>query len=111
MDTITKPRRGRARKVIPNAGDVKQSAIDTANGNGNGQDSAARTEPQAKSDGQGEGCSWLELVDKVKSHDGLISMAWHPSGETESISTNASDVRVLVGDAAYQLSTGEIISL
>lgn len=39
------------REDVLNAGDVKQSAIDTANGLGNRNDSASKSEPQADVNG------------------------------------------------------------
>jgi hypothetical protein len=43
--------------------------------------------------------------------DGVIATAWHPKPEANVIGTNKSDVRVLEGEAGYQLSNGEIVRL
>jgi hypothetical protein len=53
----------------------------------------------------------LGLKKAVIEEKSTVATAWHPIAREAIIGTNNSDVRVLVGESAYQLSTGEMIKL
>lgn len=111
MGTITGKRRGRQRKVVPDVEVNGQSEIKPTVVSGDGQVSSDGKDQATENNGRSQGVSWLGLVEAVQAESGLVSTAWHPEAEADVISTNASDVRVLAGEPAYQLSTGEIITL
>ncbi|HEY8084032.1 MAG TPA: hypothetical protein VIE69_00335 [Methylophilaceae bacterium] len=45
----------------------------------------------------------------MSSEKRVVASAWHPQPMRELIHLNHCDVRVLAGEAGYQLSTGEIV--
>lgn len=98
---MTSKNRGRpAKQVIA-------STID----NGNEQDSeSGANAPMPHGEG-GEGLPLSDLIELVQNCDDLIATAWHPDAVQDTINTNKSDVRLLKGNPAYQLSNGKIIKL
>lgn len=111
MGTFASTRRGRPRKAVLNDEANGQGEIKPTVDSGNGQVSSDGKEPPAKDSGSSERIGWLGLVEAVKAEQRIVATAWHREAESEVISTNASDVRVLEGDPAYQLSSGEIITM
>lgn len=111
MGTIASTRRGRQRKAVSDDKVTGKGSHEPAISNGDGQASSNGSQPTAKANGISKKVDWRGLVDAVNAHSGIVSTAWHPEPKSELIGTNASDVRVLVGEPAYQLSTGEIIAL
>lgn len=111
MATVTSKGRGRKGKVVSDASNAGQSAVDANAGVGHGQVGAGQSGAPAKSGGAIKRISWDELVEKVKAEPEMIASAWHHAPESEVINLNACDVRVIQGEPAYQLTTGEIIKL
>lgn len=111
MEKLTSKGRGRPRKAISNVGAADQVETSPTINNGHGQDSASGTHAPAQSSRAGEGLSLNELIKLVQNCDDLIATAWHPDAVQDTINTNKSDVRLLKGDPAYQLSSGKIIKL
>jgi hypothetical protein len=56
---------------------------------------------------------WESLTALVKEANKrcLVATAWHPEAQGEVIACESNNVRVLVGEHAYQLTTGEIIKV
>ena len=119
MAKLTSKGRGRPRKVVDNANHDGKNTSNDATSNGNGQTSAAGiglpTQPTREKSGVSR--SLVELTNIIIEHNlkhrqDVIVRAWHPSIDKEkTIDTNASDVQLLVGESAYQLSTGKVIKV
>ena len=57
---------------------------------------------------------WRDLVVTIRltyKPDHCIATVWHPDPYGELIDTPHGNVRVLVGEPAYQLTSGEIVPL
>lgn len=66
-----------------------------------------RKEPEARHQH-----GWLELIDAVKAESRLITRIWHPEATVALHDLgHGVNAQVLVGDPAYQVTTGEIVSL
>ena len=53
----------------------------------------------------------VRIVHERHSRDHQIAAVFHPDAEGELLETKIGNVRVSKGDASYQLTTGEIVSL
>lgn len=111
MGKLTSTRSGGQGKTFPDAQTINQSQPSAHLNDGIGETSERGLEVSAVAIRESKGISWTELVDKVKAEKAIVATCWHPNATEKVISTNASDVRVLVGKPAYQLSTGEIVKL
>ena len=63
---------------------------------------------------QREGLGWhgvAKLIVERNRRDHQISAVFHPEAEGEVLETKLGNVRVAKGDASYQLTTGEVVSL
>lgn len=68
----------------------------------------APREPVAESKTYG----WPNLIEAVRAEPAQVSRCWHPEPKAEVVELkNGSNAAVEVGAAAYQLTTGEIITL
>lgn len=87
-----------------------------SNSDGDRQVGGTGLEASGNADREGE-TDYSGLVEIVKTHNekvraDIINRAWHPEAtEGANIQTIISDVPVLEGKAAYQLSTGVIIEV
>jgi len=52
-----------------------------------------------------------KIIHARHSRDHQISAVFHPEAEGEVLETKLGNVRVCKGDASYQLTTGEVVSL
>lgn len=111
LQNITNKRRGRPAKNTNDAGSPNSVPAGVPDVSGDGQVGSDGKDQASENNGRGQRISWLGLVEAVQAESGLVSTAWHPEAEADVISTNASDVRVIAGEPAYQLSTGEIVTL
>lgn len=60
------------------------------------------------------GLGWhrvAQLIVERNRRDHQISAVFHPDAEGEVLETKLGNVRVAKGDASYQLTTGEVVSL
>jgi hypothetical protein len=58
--------------------------------------------------------SWKDLrahVEMLNAPDHQIVTVWHPDAAGEFIATGQGNVRAMVGDARYQLSSGDFVEL
>jgi hypothetical protein len=116
MGTITLKGRGRQGKAIPDGKADGKGEVNTELSNGDGETGGTGLEASGNADTKGK-ISYSGLVGLVQSHNeklrpDIINRAWHPEAtEGANIQTIISDVPVLQGKAAYQLSTGEIIEV
>lgn len=53
----------------------------------------------------------MALVFVLHCREHQIATVFHPDAQGETLGTNLGNVRVAKGDPAYQLTTGEIVSL
>lgn len=68
----------------------------------------APREPVAENKAYG----WADLTEAVRAEKAQVSRAWHPAPEGQVIELkNGSNAAVEVGAPAYQLTTGDIITL
>ena len=107
--------RGRQGKVMVDADHASQSASNNGARDRDGQTSTAPAWTPAhatgKTGGVSRALSFSDLISTLTDEPRLIASCWHPEPNLSVISLNAGDVRVLVGEAAYQLSSGEIVRL
>jgi hypothetical protein len=111
MAKLTSKRRGRPPSTLPDDRINRQAEGDNAASDGNRDAGGTRTTAQTDISGEGQRNSWLGLKKAVIEEKSTVATAWHPIAREAIIGTNNSDVRVLVGESAYQLSTGEMIKL
>ena len=116
MAKLTSKGRGRPRKALPDDRGNRQAEGDNANGIGDGSVSASELTTQADAIGTGERCNYAELVDLIKKNnhkntDLVIVRAWHPDAKGLTIETNQTDVVIEKGEASYQYTNGEIITI
>ena len=109
METITRKSIGRPRSIIPNDRTNRQVEGDDATSNGNRYISETRPEIHAESIGVQK--DWDGIVKVIRAEKRIVVRVWHPTPRGTTVETNKSEVIVLKGYAAYQLSTGEIIKL
>jgi len=109
MAKITSTGRGRPRKDISDVKYVESSA--TSNDQHDRVREVSEVGLEVSGQPSREDKSWLALKLAIVSESRLVARCWHPSPESDIVATNASDVLSNVGEAAYQLSTGEIIKL
>ena len=112
METITGKRPYRKRAPVesvhvePEAG--KQPEIDV----GQGQTGEPGFGAQAHDAAEGQGIDWLELMAEVHAEKRAVVRCWHPEAKHDLAQLkNGANIEVKVGKAAYQLTTGEIVSL
>jgi hypothetical protein len=114
MGKLTLKGRGRQGKAISDGKDAGEVEVNAEFSHGDGETSRAGLEASGNADTKGK-ISYSGLVGLIQSHNekvrpDIINRAWHPEAtEGANIQTIISDVPVLQGKAAYQLSTGEII--
>lgn len=61
---------------------------------------------------EGQGIAWLELMTEVHAEKRTVVRCWHPEAKHDLAQLkNGANIEVKVGKAAYQLTTGEIVSL
>lgn len=111
MATITRKRPRGARKAVHNVEHARQSTANATVNDGIGQGSERPLAAQKEPVREKQGCTFERLVATVLAEPRLVASCWHPKPTGNSIGRPDSDVRVLTGDAAYQLSNGEIIRL
>ena len=113
MDEITSPRRGRPRKTVADAIDVEQAGSDVADDIGLGQAVNEGSGIQAVDGGTREVPDWDTLKSTVRSmyKKTPVSTVWHPESQGDLLDTIWGNVRVLKGESAYQLASGEKVSL
>jgi hypothetical protein len=115
-------RRTSAGNTVPNGQDAGQVEAVPTVGDGNGQDGATGLEASGVvlREGKTHEAGLVAIGDLesiIKAHNAIIrgdviSRAWHPEAPAgANLQTNISDVPMLEGKAAYQLSTGEIVEL
>lgn len=110
MEKIPGKRSGRPRKTVPDAAPIGQDGIDAQGDDGNGHSGTGAPEASTKPAGKGQELSWLEFEAMIKAEKRMVATAWHPQPGAETIGLNHCDVRVLEGEAKYQLSSGEIVN-
>lgn len=111
MATITRAGFRGQGKTVHDAGATGEGTGHAAIDNGNGQNLKQVSGLPEKPAGKGQGCSFGALVEAVKNESRMVATCWHPKPTENVISRNDCDVRVLTGEAAYQLSSGAIIRL
>jgi hypothetical protein len=117
MATITRKGRGGKREALHDARPVGESTVNATDNDGNGQSVEQVSGLSQKPDRAREVCSFSDLVDIITQHNShlrsnIIVRCWHPNKTVTNVfGTTISDVTVEKGEAAYQLSSGEIIKL
>lgn len=116
MDEQSRPRRGRPRAAIPVAETDKQIGSDIAQESGNGPASEAGTEVSTDVVGTSKASNGLvsfeELSEIARNEWRQVVRIWHPEAKDSLIlHKNGSGIEVLKGDAAYQLTTGEVVEV
>jgi len=112
METVTSKRPGRPRKTVepvhvePEAGEQYQSNAGDREASEQGV-GVSKIAPE-----KGQGIDWLGLMDAIKAENRMVVRCWHPEPNAESGEwKNGINFEVKHGAAAYQLTTGEIVSL
>lgn len=111
MATITRKGYRGKREVVLNARPVGESTSHDAANDGIREIGKSQPGVQENDAGKGQGCSFGALVEAVKNESRLVATCWHPKPTANLVSRNDCDVRVLTGEAAYQLSSGAIVRL
>jgi hypothetical protein len=111
MATITRKGHRGKRDIVLNARPSGESTVNDASNDGKRQGSEPEAGIQEIPSAKGQGCSFGKLVDAVKNESRMVATCWHPKPTENVVSRNDCDVRVLTGEAAYQLSSGAIIRL
>lgn len=95
----------------PDVASAGQSASGNESSAGNGQVIERAIAVSAIPSRQSKSVSWASLVDAIKGNDAIVTNCWHPQPEGDTVKLDKGDVRALHGEAAYQLSSGEIVKL
>ena len=114
METKPTARRGRPRKVAPDANNAVEGADVPSEHDGLREVSGEGLDAQADTGGSGESLSWAEFVSMLMgknkwSH--MISRAFYPSPNHMHIVTPLQTIPILGGEPGYQLTTGEKFKL
>src|SRR4030095_635074 len=115
MDEITRPRRGRPRKAVADAVAPEQARSDDQVDAGHGQAGDEGLGIQALDAGARQVIDWhsmsaLVMAKHNRAHQ--IACIWHPEAVGTVFDTpHLGSIRVLVGPAQYQLSTGEVVAV
>jgi hypothetical protein len=107
---------------VPNVKDAGEIQAGSTVNDGDGQDGSVGLEASgdvgAESKADSSGLVTLgDFESIIKGHNSIvrsdiINRAWHPEAAAgANVQTNVSDVPLLEGKAAFQLSTGEIVEL
>lgn len=112
MEKLTGKRQYRKREVVGVVEADGQAGSDIANEPGDGQASEAGAAAQADTGRSSKKCSWLGLIDAILDDPEQVSRCWHPEPKAPLVQAkNGSCIEVLVGDPAYQKTTGEIVAM
>lgn len=113
MDEITRPRLGRPRKAMADVVDADEARSDAQDDLGLGQAVDEGPGIQAVDGGSREVPDWDSLKSTVRGmyKKTPVSTVWHPESQGDLLDTIWGNVRVLKGEPAYQLATGEVVAL
>lgn len=112
MENQPGKRRGRPPRAIPPVDVGAEVQDSSASPIGDGEIGEPGIGAQEDDAAEGQGIDWLGLMALVHEEKQQIVRCWHPEpkGELAQLK-NGSNIEVLVGETAYQLTTGEIIAL
>ena len=112
MEDIARKRPGRPRKVVEPA-HAESEVGEPANVQlGAGEIGSARTSAEEVNPEKGQGIDWLGLMAAIHSEKAQVVRCWHPEAKHDLAQLkNGANIEVKVGNPAYQLTTGEIVSL